>query len=133
MSADEHNKIVGIGFGIFAMIYAFTFLLLMLVSAGVFVALGADLAKETADSNERMIGALGGIFAVVFYGVLGLIFVLPLTVASLKMLRRRPHARVWGVIAAIPLIPIMPLGTILGIYGLWFLLGSGGSNFYSRV
>ena len=133
MTADEHNKIVGIGFGIFAMIYALTFLLLMLVSAGVFVALGADVSRETGDSNERMIAALGGIFAVVFYGVLGLIFVLPLSVASLKMLRRRRHARVWGVIAAIPLIPIMPLGTILGIYGLWFLLGSQGSEFYSKV
>ena len=73
-----------IGFGIFRDIFGLTFLLLMLVSLGVFVALGISLANETGDTNQAGI-AFGGVFTVVFYVVLGLIFVLPMAVASRKL------------------------------------------------
>ena len=122
MTAAEHNKIVAIGFAGFAAIFFFTFLLLLVVSAGVFVALG--ITNETGDGKQAGIGLLGGAFAVVFYVVLGLIFVFPLALASWKMFKRRVRARIWGVIAAILLIPLFPLGTILGIYGLWLFFSA---------
>jgi len=130
MTVIEHNKILAIGFGVFAAILAFTILLLMVVSAGVFVALGITFANETGDSNQAGIGILGGVFAVVFYGLLGVIFVLPTALATWKMLKRRRNARIWGIIAAILVAPIMPLGTIIGIYGLWFFFSAEGRRFY---
>ncbi len=120
MTAAEHNKFISIGFGIFAAIFGFTFLLLMLVSLGVFVALGVSFANQTGDINQAGFGALGGVFAVAFYLVLGLIFVLPMAIASRKMWKRRPGARVWAIIAALLAIWILPLGTALAIYALWF-------------
>src|SRR6478672_6605212 len=101
MTATEHSKYLAIGFGVFAAIFGLTFLLLMLVSLGVFVALGISFANESGDANQAGFGILGGAFAVVFYLVLGLFFVLPTATASRKMWKRRPGARLWGIIAAI--------------------------------
>jgi hypothetical protein len=125
MANFDHHKLIAIGFGIFAAIFGFTFLLLMLVSLGVFVALGISFANETGDVNQAGIGALGGVFAVVFYLILGMIFVLPMTMASRKMWRRSHGARVWAIIAALLAVWIVPLGTALAIYALWFCFRAG--------
>ena len=129
MTGADHNKILAIGFGAFAAILFFTFLLLALVSVGVFVALGLTFANESGNPNQAGVGILGAIFTVIFYGGLGLICVLPPAIASWKMLKRRSGARIWGIIAAIVLLPILPLGTMVGVYGLWFFLGAQGRNY----
>jgi hypothetical protein len=129
MTVIEHNKILGIGFAVFAAIFAFTFLLLLVISLGVFVALGISFANETGNGKEAGIGVIGGVVAVIFYGVLGSIFVVPMALASRKMLKRRRNARVWGIIAAILVATIIPLGTMLGIYGLWFFFSEEGRRF----
>jgi hypothetical protein len=131
MLADQHNKILVIGFAASSAIFFVTFALLLVVSAGVFVALGITFANESGDSKQAGIGILGGVFAIVFYVVLGLIFVLPTAVASWKLFKHRGRARSWGIIAAILVAPILPLGTILGIYGLWFFFSAEGKLFYS--
>jgi hypothetical protein len=129
MTGADHNKILAIGFAAFAAILFFTFLLLALVSVGVFVALGLTFANESGNPNQAGVGILGAIFTLIFYGGLGLICVLPPAMASWKMLKRRPGARIWGIIAAIVLLLIIPLGTMFGIYGLWFFLGAEGRNY----
>jgi hypothetical protein len=131
MNHHDHNKIIAIGFFAFAAIFGLTFVLLMLVSLGVFVGIGFTIAAETGDDTQAGIGIAGGIFSIVFYLVLGVIFVLPTAMAGWKTLKRRSTARVWGIIAAILVLGIMPLGTLLGVYALWFYFGSQGKNFYS--
>ena len=66
MTATDHNKILGIGFAAFAAIFFFTFLLLVLVTVGVFVALGISFANETGDPKQAGVGILGVVFTVVF-------------------------------------------------------------------
>jgi len=130
MTATEHNKYLAIAFGIFAALFGLTFLLLMLVSLGVFVALGISFANETGDANQAGIGILGGAFAVVFYLVLGLMLVLPTATASRKMWKRRPGARLWGIIAAILILFIFPVGTFLAIYAFWFCFSAQGRDLF---
>ena len=131
MKPQDYNKIIAIGFAVFAGIFAFTFVLLMLVSLGVFVGLGLTMAADTGDNRQAGIGIAGGIFSVIFYLVLGAIFVLPTAMASWKAFKRRPSARIWGTVAAIVVLGIMPLGTVLGIFALWFFFGAQGKEFYS--
>jgi hypothetical protein len=128
MPETPHNKILAIGFAAFAVIFGGTFLLLMLTSLGVFVALGFSIASETGDSTNAGIGIIGGILAVIFYGVLFAIFVFPVAWAGWKLFKLRPRARLWGIIAAILVLPIMPLGTALGVYALWFLFSEQGKR-----
>jgi hypothetical protein len=131
MTPLEHNRYLAIGFGVFSALFGFTFLLLMLVTVGVFAALGISFANETGDANQAGIGILGGAFTVVFYLVLGLILVLPTALASRKLWKRRRNARMWGLIAAILVAWTFPIGTFLTIYALWFLLSAQGRKFYS--
>jgi hypothetical protein len=133
MTVTEHNKLLAVGFAVFAAIFAFTILLLLLVSVGVFVALGISFANETGNSQQAGIGVVGGIVALIFYGLLGAIFVLPTALASRKMFKRRRNARVWGIIAAILVATILPLGTVLGVYGFWFFFSAQGRQFYLSV
>ena len=130
MKPQDHNKIIAIGFAVFAGIFGFTFVLLMLVSLGVFVGLGLTMAADTGDNTQAGIGIAGGIFSILFYCVLGAIFVLPTALAAWKAYKRRASARVWGTIAAIIVMGIMPLGTLLGVYALWFFFGAHGKDFY---
>lgn len=130
MTGADHNKILAIGFAVFAAIFLFTFLLLLLVTTGVFVALGFSLASESGDDKQVGIGILGGIVTVIFYVVLGLICVLPTALASWKMFKRKSRARFWATVAAIVILPVFPLGTALGIYALWFLFSAEGKSFY---
>jgi hypothetical protein len=130
MTATEHNKIVAIGLGAFAAIFAFTFVLLIVVSVGVFAALGITAANEPGDGPGAGIGIIGGVFTVVFYGFLIAVFVLPPALAAWKMLKRRQNARRWGILGAVLVLPVMPLGTAFGIYGLWFLFSPEGKRYY---
>jgi hypothetical protein len=133
MTGSDHNKILAIGFGAFAAIFFFTFMLLLVVTTGVFVALGITLANESGDSTQAGIGILGGVFTIIFYVALGLICVLPTAMAGWKMLKRRKRARLYGIIASIVVLPIFPLGTVLGGYGLWFFFSAEGKQFYTSL
>ena len=124
MTTTDHTKILAIGFAALAAIFLFTFLLMVLVTAGVFVGLGISLANESGDTSQAGIGILGAVATVFFYGVLGLIFVLPPALASWKLFKQKPRARFWGVIASIVVLPNFPLGTALGGYGLWFFFSA---------
>jgi hypothetical protein len=130
MTVIEHSRILAIGFGVFAAIFTFTILLLMVVSLGVFAALGITFANETGNSQQAGIGIIGGVVAVIFYGLLAAIFVLPMALASWKMLKGRRNARRWGIAAAILVATIFPLGTMLGVYGLWFFFSAEARRFY---
>lgn len=120
MADANHHKILALGFAGFAAIYLLTFLILVLVTAGVFVGLGITFANETGDNTNAGIGILGAVFSVVFYTILGLIFVLPPAVAGWKLWKGK-RTRAWVVLASLAVLPILPLGTVLGIYGLWFV------------
>ena len=128
MNATDHFKILAIGFAAFAAIYFFTFLLLVLVTAGVFVGLGITMANESGDPNQMGIGIIGAALTVVFYVGLGLICVLPPALASWKLFKRKPKARFWGIIASIVVLPIIPLGTALGVYGFYLFFGAAGKD-----
>lgn len=130
MTSIEHNKYIAIGFGVFAGIFGLTFLLLMLVSVGVFFALGISLANETGDTNQAGLGLAGGVFAVVFYLTLGVIAVLPTAMAARKLWKRRPSGRIWAIIAALIVVWLVPLGTFLAIYALWFCFSAEGRRLY---
>jgi hypothetical protein len=133
MTGSDHNKILAIGFGAFAAIFFFTFMLLLIVTTGVFVALGITFAKESGDNTNAGIGILGGVFTVIFYSVLGIICVFPTAMAGWKMLKRRRRARMYGIIASIVVLPLFPLGSLLGGYGLWFFFSEEGKQFYSTL
>ena len=75
----------------------------------------AGLSAECRDAV--ILGGIGAAFAI-FVGVLGL----PSLVCGWGLLTYRRWARVLGIVLSILHVPNVPLGTLLGGYGLWVLL-----------
>lgn len=67
-----------------------------------------------------MIGA--AVLAMIFVVVIGSIDAM----AGWRLLKEKPSARTWAIVASIISLLGFPLGTALGIYGLWFLFGEQG-------
>jgi hypothetical protein len=125
MTAKEQNKVAGILLLAHGGIQAAVMLLLGLIYGGV----GAALFFGAQKQEEQFVGLafIGIILVLAFFS---LIFVVPQFVGGWKMLKERPNARTWGIIGSVISCISFPLGTIAGVFGLVFLLGDGGKEFY---
>jgi hypothetical protein len=124
MTAREHNKLLGIFLMVQGGLQLFGGLFAVLIYGGMGLAfLGAGRG------DEQVMGGIFLVMAAVFVPIM-LAFAGLFLLAGWKMLKEKTGARNWGIAASIVALLGFPLGTVLGIYGLWFLLGDQGKNFY---
>lgn len=98
--------------------------LTLLVAVGMFVTMGGVIGMvatqapgEDAQIAAPVIGAIG-----IFLTLLLLALSIPPIIIGWGLTKMKPWARIWGiVISAVELLSI-PIGTAIGIYGLWVLL-----------
>jgi len=125
MTAKDHNNLLGIFFMINGGIQ---------LLAGIFVALiyGGMGTMFIASGREEQ-AAVGGIFLVlaIIVGLIVLAFGAFYVVTGLKLRKGASIARPLGIAASCLCLLGFPLGTALGVYGLWFLFGDLGKNFYA--
>src|ERR1051326_1597158 len=125
----SHVKILGILHIVFGALGILLALGLLMLFGGIAGVVGATTEGGRDDTAAAM-GILGIIGAVVFFVVL--ILSLPGLIAGIGLLKFRPWARILGiVISALDLIHI-PLGTAIGIYGLWALLSNEGEMLFRQ-
>jgi len=76
--------------------------------------------------------AIVGIFVVImmFIIVVTLIFCIPKVVAAYGLRRGKSYAKLWTIIACVLAVMSFPLGTAVGVYGLWFVFGDAGKAFF---
>jgi len=114
---ETHVKVLGvlhILLGTLGVVMAF---FLVLVFGGVAGIVGTAAEPEEAAIAVPILGILGtGLFVFI------LALSLPGIIVGAGLLRFRPWARVLGIILSILLLIHIPLGTIVGVYGLWVLL-----------
>ena len=63
-------------------------------------------------------------------GVLNLIAAIFEAAAGYGMLKKRGWARSAGMLAGVVALLGFPVGTVLGVYALWFLFGQGAAQVY---
>ena len=115
----SHVKILGILHIVFGSLGIVCAVFILVIFGGV-----AGVVGAAADSNDSAaaIGILGIIAAVVFFILL--VLSLPGLIAGIGLLKFRPWGRILGIIiSGLDLIHV-PLGTALGVYGLWVLLSN---------
>ncbi len=125
MIAKDHGKLLGIFHLIQGGLQAFGGIFLALIYGG----LGLAFRSNAHKPEEQMMGTIFVILAFVLAPIILIFAGISLT-AGYKLLKEKAGARTWGIVASIFALPSIPLGTALGVYGLWFLLGEEGKRFY---
>ena len=128
MTAKDHNKLLSIFFFIQG---GLTLL------AGVFIVviygiLGGAMMTTARRDDEQLMGGIFLVVAVILGGLL-LLFSAFYLLGGFKMLKEQKSGRTLGIVGSILALMSFPLGTALGIYGLWFLFGDMGRDFYERA
>ena len=125
MTARDHNNLLGIFIMIKGGILAFVGILLGLIYGGVGVALLGAAKKQ----DEQIAGG-----ALMAFGVVIGLFLIAIAIFDLfagsRVRKVAPVGRVLGIIVCIMSLFSFPLGTALGIYGLWFFFGDLGKSLY---
>lgn len=113
---ETHVKVVGILHIVFGVLGILGALVLMLVFGGIAGIVGAS-GDEGARVAVPILGGIGGIV-----GCFVLVVSLPGTIAGIGVLQFREWARILMLIVSVLDLLNVPLGTALGVYGLWTLL-----------
>jgi len=123
----DHVKILGVLHVVYGMFGILAGIIVMLIFGGL-----AGLVSVADHSGDALIAVpiLGGIGAFVF--VLLLALSLPGIVAGFGLLQLQPWARILAIVLSALELMSVPLGTVLGIYGLWVLLSPNGEQLFRR-
>ena len=127
MTPEEHNKYVGIANVAFGTIHV----LLMLLMAVFFIPMMGVIARDTAGGDAPPASFFGGI--IVFVVAINILFAIPSFIAGYAFLKRRPWAKIAGIIAAVLSAFRVPIGTAVSIYTFWFLFSVPGRILYENL
>jgi hypothetical protein len=124
----EHVKILGIMHMVYGILGVLAGIIVLVIFGGL-----AGLVSVAGRSGDSLIAVpiLGGIGAFVFLLLLSLS--LPGIIAGFGLLQLRPWARILTIVLSALELMSVPLGTVLGIYGLWVLLSPGGEQLFRRA
>ena len=128
MTARDHNRLLSIFYFILAglQIVLGGFFALIYVVIG-----GAALSTARRDEDQIVGGVFLGLGLII--GLVMLVIGALTLFTGFKVRKEQPVGRVLGIIISILVILNFPLGTALGVYGLWFFLGDAGKNFYAGL
>ena len=120
MTAREHNNLLSIFFLIQGGLIVLGGVLMVLI----YGIMGGAIAASSNRSDEQL---MGGIFigVAVVIGIVMLVFAGLYLYAGLKMRKVQSIGRTLGIVGSILSLFSFPLGTALGVYGLWFFFGEG--------
>jgi hypothetical protein len=126
MTARDHNKLLSIFFFIQGG---------LILLAGIFIVLaygimGGAMAATSSRGDEQLVGGIFVVISVVM-GLVMFIFAGLYLFAGLKIRKEQKIGRTLGIIGSILALFSFPLGTALGVYGLWFLFGEGRALYES--
>jgi hypothetical protein len=125
---QTHVKVLGVAYLVFGGCMLVAALFLALTMGGV-----AGIVSSTAEPQDAAVAipilGIAGMALVAFLGI----FAIPSLITGYGLLHFRPWARIVGIVlSAIGLIQI-PLGTVLGAYGLWVLLNKETERLFNNL
>lgn len=116
---EGHVKALGVLHIVLGALGVIGALIVLLIFGGAAAIVDLKAPQEDAEVAVPILGIVGGVI-----GFLILALSLPGIVVGVGLYGLRPWSRILGiVISALDLLHV-PLGTVVGIYGLWVLLNS---------
>jgi hypothetical protein len=125
MTPQEHNKYVGLAQLGYAAVQLLMMMLLMAAEGYMF--------ENIYSRSQEMGGPPPPPFLVmifVFVGIFTLAMTIPSIVAGYALLRRRPWAKIAGIVGGVVAATSFPIGTGVAVYTFWFLFSDVGKQLY---
>jgi len=113
MTSEQHNRYVAYSFFAYAGFQSF-WLLFMILWFSLFF-WGVPQQPGNPEFPAGFVALMMGIMSVFFA-----LFTLPAVIAGWAMLKRKPWARVAGIVGAVFCAMSAPIGTAACVYSLWF-------------
>jgi len=113
---DQHVKIIGILHVVLGSMGALAAVACLFLLGGIAGLVGAS--DHTGDAAVA-VPVLGGIG--VFLFIICLIFSLPSLIGGIALLKMAPWSRIFMIVVSVLYLLHIPIGTALGIYGIWAL------------
>jgi hypothetical protein len=122
---DTHVKVLAILYIVFGVLG--TLLGLGFMALLSFIGIAGAASDPDAWMAMPILGITGAAL-----GVFLLILSLPGIIAGIGLLKYRPWARILTIVLSALNLMNFPIGTILGIYGLWVMLSDEGSRLFAQ-
>ena len=122
---ETHVKVLGalqIAFGAIGLMIA---LLMVFVFGG-----AAGIVGASGDPDASFAVPIIGITGMALVGFLTLTS-LPGVIVGIGLLKRRPWARIGGIVISVLALVMIPFGTLVGIYGLWVLFSKDTERLFT--
>ena len=132
MTGQEHARLLGLLFLLYT-----AFQVVLLVGMGIlfmvfFGAIFSQIPSRPGEPPPEIM--LPFVFIVLALSIgFSLLLCIPEVVAGYGLRKGKPWARVWSIIACVLAVMSFPLGTALGVYGLVFLFGDQGKQYFESV
>ena len=123
---DTHVKVLGVLYIAFSALSLLVALFLMLALGS-----AAGIVGMTADAGDAAVAipVLG--LAGTAFGMALMVLALPGLVTGWGLLSFKPWARILGIVLSVLNLLNIPIGTALGIYGLWVLLNKDTERLFN--
>lgn len=124
MTAEEHNRTLGIFHLIYGGLYALTF-----IGVGILFAFLATLPRSHRGGGDPFDD---GVFFIIMMSMMffWILFTIPSFIAGYGLLKRKKWAKIWSIISGVLAGMSFPLGTALCVYNFWFLFSEQGKALY---
>lgn len=132
MTGQEHARLLGLLFLLYT-----AFQVVILIGFGIFFmiffgAIFTQIPSRPGEPPPEIM--LPFIFIVLAISIgFSLLLCIPEVVAGYGLRRGKPWARLWSIIACVLAVMSFPIGTALGVYGLVFLFGDQGKQYFESV
>jgi hypothetical protein len=124
---EQHIKILGILNIVWGAFGALCGLIILLIFGGAYGIVGSvAFHRPEASVALPFIAIIGGAISVLL-----LLLSAPSIVAGIGLIFFKPWARILGIIISILHLLNIPIGTALGIYGLWVLFSPRSEGFFT--
>lgn len=132
MTPREHANLLGLLMWVFAGLQIAVIALIAVFYVAIFGFIATQAGNMPQRPNEPPPEAILGIFIVIMIIalVVTVAFMVPKIVAGYGLRKGRKWAKIWTIIACVLAVMSVPLGTAVGVYGLWFVFGDEGKAFF---
>ena len=124
MSADEHNRYLGLAHVTYGALHI---LIMLFVGVIVFAMMSLNAGRSDAPPAAFMTVLM------VFVVGINVLLAIPSFIAGYAFLKRKRWAKVAGIVAAVLSALRIPFGTAVAVYTFWFLFSAPGKLLYDTM